>query len=243
MKFVFVDRYICVFVGLGIVCLFFFVLVIVVSLLFVFVYNVIVGDVGYIQEIWGVKIVFFMYLGVKYMVIGYDYILFLLGVVFFLYWMSYVVIYVSLFVVGYLIMMLVGVYFGWNVNLYVIDVLIGLLVVYKVLDNFGVYQCWFGFQLDIKVVILIFGLIYGIGLVIKIFDYEIVEEGLILNFLVFNVGVEIGQFLVFGVILIVMGYWCCIYSFWCYVYIVNVVMMFMGFVFMGYQIIGYFVVF
>src|SRR6056297_2602519 len=53
------------------------------------------GDAGYIQEIWGVHIISFIYLGAKHMVTGYDHILFLLGVVFFLYRMKDVAIYVS----------------------------------------------------------------------------------------------------------------------------------------------------
>lgn len=62
-------------------------------------HNVTEGDAGYIQEIWGVNIIPFMYLGAKHMVTGYDHILFLLGVVFFLYKMKDVGTYVSLFAV------------------------------------------------------------------------------------------------------------------------------------------------
>ncbi|CTQ53694.1 hypothetical protein LP7551_02219 [Roseibium album] len=204
-------------------------------------HNVTAGDAGYIQEIWGVHIIPFMYLGAKHMITGYDHILFLLGVVFFLYRMKHVAIYVSLFAVGHSITMLAGVYFGWNVNPYIIDALIGLSVVYKALDNLGAYQRWFGFQPDTKAATLIFGLIHGIGLATKILDYEIASEGLIPNLLAFNVGVEIGQLLALGAILIIMGYWRKTHSFWRHAYTANVVMMSMGFVLMGYQITGYFV--
>ena len=204
-------------------------------------HNVTAGDAGYIQEIWGVHIIPFMYLGAKHMVTGYDHILFLLGVVFFLYRMKHVAIYVSIFAVGHSVTMLAGVYFGWNVNPYIIDALIGLSVVYKALDNLGAYQRWFGVQPDTKAATLIFGLIHGIGLATKIQDYEIAREGLIPNLLAFNVGVEIGQLLALAVILIVMGYWRKTHSFWKHAYTANVVMMSMGFVLMGYQITGYFV--
>ncbi|MBO6890545.1 MAG: HupE/UreJ family protein [Roseibium sp.] len=204
-------------------------------------HNVTEGDAGYIQEIWGVHIIPFMYLGAKHMVTGYDHILFLLGVVFFLYKMKHVAIYVSIFAVGHSVTMLAGVYFGWNVNPYIIDALIGLSVVYKALDNLGAYQRWFGFQPDTKSATLIFGLIHGIGLATKIQDYEIARDGLIPNLLAFNVGVEIGQLLALAVILIVMGYWRKTHSFWKHAYTANVVMMSMGFVLMGYQITGYFV--
>jgi len=204
-------------------------------------HNVTEGDAGYIQEIWGIHIIPFMYLGAKHMVTGYDHILFLLGVVFFLYRMSHVAIYVSIFAIGHSVTMLAGVYFGWSVNPYFIDALIGLSVVYKALDNMGAYQRWFGFQPDTKSATLIFGLIHGIGLATKIQDYEIARDGLIPNLLAFNVGVEIGQLLALAVILIVMGYWRKTHSFWKHAYTANVVMMSMGFVLMGYQITGYFV--
>ncbi|MES0881468.1 HupE/UreJ family protein [Roseibium sp. SCPC14] len=204
-------------------------------------HNVTAGDAGYIQEIWGVKIIPFMYLGAKHMVTGYDHILFLFGVVFFLYRMQHVAIYVSLFAIGHSTTMLLGVYYGWNVNPYIIDTLIGLSVVYKALDNLGAYQRWFGFQPDTKAATLIFGLIHGIGLATKILDYEIAEEGLIPNLLAFNIGVEIGQLLALAAILIVMGYWRRTHSFWRHAYTANVVMMSMGFLLMGYQLTGLFV--
>ena len=80
-------------------------------------------------------------------------------------------------------------------------------MVYKALDNLGVYQRWFGFQPNTKAATLIFGLFHGTGLATKILEYEIAEDGLLANLLAFNVGVEVGQLLALFVILIVMGYW------------------------------------
>ena len=165
------------------------------------------GDAGYIQEIWGVNIIPFIYLGAKHMITGYDHILFLLGVVFFLYHMKDVAIYVSLFALGHSITMLAGVWFGWGINAYIIDAIIGLSVVYKALDNLGAFQKWLGFQPNTKAATLIFGLFHGTGLATKILEYEIAEDGLLANLLAFNVGVEVGQLLALFVILIVMGYW------------------------------------
>ena len=201
-------------------------------------HNVTPGDAGYIQEIWGVKLIPFAYLGAKHMVTGYDHILFLFGVVFFLYRMQHVAIYVSLFAVGHSTTMLLGVWFGWNVNAYLIDAIIGLSVVYKALDNLGAYQHWFGFQPNTKLATLIFGFFHGLGLATKILDYDIAQEGLLPNLLAFNVGVEIGQILALSLILIVMGYWRRSTSFWRHAYTANVVMMTAGFVLMGYQLTG-----
>lgn len=204
-------------------------------------HNVTPGDAGYIQEIWGVHIIPFMYLGAKHMVTGYDHILFLLGVVFFLYRMKDVATYVSIFALGHSVTMLAGVWFGWGVNAYIVDAIIGLSVVYKALDNLGAYQRWFGFQPNTKAATLIFGLFHGTGLATKILDYQIAEEGLLPNLLAFNVGVEIGQILALAVILIVMGFWRKTSAFFRQAYTANVVMMSLGFMLMGYQITGYFV--
>ena len=141
------------------------------------------------------------------MITGYDHILFLLGVMFFLCHMKDVAIYVSLLAIVHSVTMLLGVWFGWGINAYIIDAIIGLSVVYKALDNLGMFQKWFGFQPNTKCATLIFGLFHGIGLATKILEYEIAEDGLLANLFAFNGGVEVGQLLALFVILIVMGYW------------------------------------
>ncbi len=206
-----------------------------------FAHAVAEGDKGYIQEIWGVHIVPFIYLGAKHMITGYDHILFLLGVIFFLYKMKDIGIYVSLFAIGHSTTMLAGVHFNFGINSYLIDAIIGLSIVYKALDNMGAYQRWFGVQPNTKAATLIFGFFHGFGLSSKILDYEISPEGLLPNLLAFNVGVEVGQLLALGAILIVMGFWRKTPSFLKHAYTANVVMMAAGFLLIGYQLTGYFV--
>lgn len=202
-------------------------------------HNVTAGDAGYIQEIWGVHIIPFIYLGAKHMVTGYDHILFLLGVVFFLYKMKDVAIYVSIFAVGHSVTMLLGVWYGWGINAYIIDAIIGLSVVYKALDNLGAYQKWFGFQPNTKAATLIFGLLHGTGLASKILDYDIPQDGLLPNLLAFNVGVEAGQLLALAVILIVMGYWRRSPNFMRQATVANVIMIGLGLWLTGIQVAGY----
>lgn len=199
------------------------------------------GDKGYIQEITGVHLIPFMYLGAKHMVTGYDHLLFLLGVVFFLYRLQHIAIYVSLFAIGHSTTMILGVWFGWNVSAYLIDAIIGLSVVYKALDNLGAYQRWFGYQPNTKAATLIFGFFHGLGLATKILEYDIAQDGLLPNLLAFNVGVEIGQLIALAMILIAMGYWRRTTSFWKHAYTANVLMMTAGFVLIGYQLTGYFI--
>ena len=199
------------------------------------------GDKGYIQEIAGTHLLPFMYLGAKHMVTGYDHLLFLAGVIFFLYKLKHIAAYVSLFAIGHSLTMLYGVYFGVNVNAYVIDAIIGLSVVYKALDNLGAYQRWFGVQPNTKVATLIFGLFHGFGLAAKIQEFEISRDGLLPNLLAFNAGVEIGQLLALGAILIVMGFWRRTAGFLKHAYTANVAMMSAGFTLIGYQLTGLFV--
>lgn len=206
-----------------------------------FAHAVAEGDKGYIQEISGVHLIPFMYLGAKHMATGYDHILFLFGVIFFLYRMKHIALYVTLFAIGHSTTMLLGVYFNIGINSYLIDAIIGLSVVYKSLDNIGAFQRWLRFQPNTKIATLVFGLFHGFGLSTKIIEYEISPDGLLPNLLAYNVGVEIGQLLALGAILIAMSYWRRTVSFWRHAYSANVVTMCAGFVLIGYQLTGYFV--
>ena len=198
------------------------------------------GDKGYIQEISGIHLVSFVYLGAKHMVTGYDHLLFLAGVIFFLYRAKDIGLYVSLFALGHSTTMLLGVYFGIGINAYLIDAVIGLSVVYKALDNLGAFQRWFGVQPNTKAATLIFGLFHGFGLATKIQDYDVARDGLVPNLLAFNVGVEIGQLLALGAILILMGFWRRSGGFFRHAYTANVAIMSAGFVLVGMQLTGFF---
>ena len=136
----------------------------------VFAHGVTAGDKGYIQESSGTMIIPFIYLGAKHMVTGYDHLLFLFGVIFFLYRLKDVSIYVTLFAVGHSVTLVSGVLMDFSVSAYLIDAIIGFSIVYKALDNMGAYQRWFGFQPSTKIATLIFGLFHGFGLATKILE-------------------------------------------------------------------------
>ena len=160
-----------------------------------FAHGVAEGDKGYIQETSGFLFWPFLYLGAKHMVTGYDHLLFLFGVIFFLYRMKDISIYVTLFAIGHSSTLLLGVLTDVSVSSYLVDAIIGLSVIYKALDNMGAYQRWFGVQPNTKVATLVFGLFHGFGLATKLQDFNLSPDGLIGNLLAFNVGVEIGQLL------------------------------------------------
>ncbi len=182
----------------------------------------------------------YIYLGAKHMVTGYDHLLFLAGVIFFLYRLKDVALYVTLFAVGHSTTLLLGVLAGWHVDSYLVDAVIGLSVVYKAFENLGGFRA-LGFQPNTKAAVLFFGFFHGFGLATKLQDLAISKDGLVTNMVSFNVGVEIGQLLALSLILLAFNAWRTSGGFFRHAYASNVALMTAGFVLMGYQLTGYFV--
>lgn len=204
-------------------------------------HGVTAGDTGYLQEVSGVLFGPFIYLGAKHMVTGYDHLLFLLGVIFFLYRLKDVALYVTLFAIGHSVTLISGVLTEIRASASLIDAIIGLSVAYKALDNMGAFRAWFGRQPDARAATLLFGLFHGFGLATKMLDYEVSPEGLVQNLVAFNVGVELGQVLALSAILVAMSHWRRTTGFQRHAYAANVAILAAGFVLMGYQLAGFFV--
>ena len=183
----------------------------------------------------------FMYLGAKHMFTGYDHILFLVGVIFFLYRMKDVVLYVSLFTLGHSVTLLAGVLWGLHANPFLIDAIIGLSVVYKAFDNMDGFRRFLGVQPNTRIAVLVFGLFHGFGLATTLQEYAIAEDGLITNMVSFNVGVEIGQVLALTFVVIALGFWRTRAGFLRHAFVTNALLMAGGFVLAGYQLVGFFV--
>uniref|UniRef100_UPI00389A4083 HupE/UreJ family protein n=1 Tax=Sphingobium sufflavum TaxID=1129547 RepID=UPI00389A4083 len=198
------------------------------------------GDKAFIMANPGVNIIPYMYLGAKHMVTGYDHLLFLFGVIFFLYRLKDVWTYVTLFAIGHSTTLLAGVMFNLHANPFIIDAIIGLSVVYKALDNLGAFPTLFGFQPNQKAAVLIFGFFHGFGLATKLQDLVSSRDGLLTNLISFNIGVETGQVIALSIILILMTLWRTTPSFNRSVVVANAALMCAGFVLTGYQIAGYF---
>ena len=207
-----------------------------------FAHGVEEGDAMFIEQASGAQLLPFIYLGAKHMVTGYDHLLFLAGVIFFLYRMKDVGIYVTLFAVGHSVTLLYGVLSEINVNAYMVDAIIGFSVVYKAMDNLGAFRRWFGFQPNTKAAVLIFGFFHGFGLATKLQDFTLSDDGLVANILAFNVGVEIGQLMALSVILIAMNFWRRTDVFPRQAFGANVLLMSAGFMLMGYQLTGLYTV-
>lgn len=182
----------------------------------------------------------FLYIGAKHMVTGYDHLLFLVGVIFFLFRSRDVLIYVSLFTLGHSLTLLFGVLNQINVNAYLIDAVIGFSIVYKGFDNLGGFKRILGIQPNTKIAVLIFGLFHGFGLATKLQDFSLPQENLFTNLLAFNVGVELGQCIALLFILTILSFWRRNNSYFAFSTTTNTLLMSGGLVLTGYQLTGYF---
>lgn len=198
------------------------------------------GDADFIQSISGVAFLPYLYLGAKHMFTGYDHLLFLAGVIFFLYRMKDVALYVSLFAVGHSVTLLLGVLGGIRADAYVVDAIIGLSVVYKAFENMGGFERM-GIRIDTRHAVLLFGLAHGFGLSTKLQDLTISSDGLVPNMIAFNIGVELGQLAALTIMLLVFQFWRQSPSFLRGAFTTNFVIMTAGFMLFGYQMTGFFV--
>jgi hypothetical protein len=196
---------------------------------------------AFLQQNTGVQIIPFLYIGAKHMVTGYDHLLFLVGVLFFLYRSRDVLLYVSMFTLGHSLTLLFGVISDIQVNAYLIDAIIGLSVVYKGFDNLGGFNRLFGKSPNAKLAVLIFGLFHGFGLATKLQEFQLPDDGLITNLIAFNVGVELGQFTALAFILLIINFWRTHSSFTRFATNTNFLLMSAGFMLIGFQLTGYFV--
>src|SRR5262245_37264970 len=197
------------------------------------------GDARFLQDLKGPAIGPLMYLGAKHMVTGYDHLLFLIGVIFFLYRMKDVIQYVSLFTIGHSVTLLAGVLGGIRANPYVVDAIIGLSGVYQAFANIDGLRRVFGWEPNTRAAVLVFGLVHGFGLATKLQEFDLPQNGLVTNIVSFNIGVEIGQLLVLACVLIALRYWREHPGFLRHALATNAVLMACGFVLVGYQLNGY----
>lgn len=181
----------------------------------------------------------FLYLGAKHMFTGYDHLLFLLGVIFFLYRARDVLLYVTLFTIGHSLTLMLGVWAQWQINSHLIDAIIGLSIVYKAFENMAGFERLLGVRPDTRIAVLIFGLCHGLGLATRLQDYVGNAQGLATNLLSFNLGVELGQLAALGLMLLALLQWRRREDFPAQAFAANSVLMCAGFILAGNQFAGY----
>ncbi len=199
-------------------------------------HNIADGDAAFVAGNAGVAVFPFIYLGAKHMVTGYDHLLFLAGVVFFLSRPAQIIQYVTLFALGHSITLIVGVLADIHANAYLIDAVIALSVVYKALENMGALNGLGRWHPDTRLAVLVFGLFHGFGLATSLQELELHPDGLIINLISFNIGVEIGQIIGLSLIVAAFSLWRQHPSFERTAFISNAVLMSAGFMLLIYQL-------
>jgi hypothetical protein len=197
-------------------------------------------DALYLQQNSGQATSIFIYLGAKHMITGYDHLLYLCGVIFFLFRLKEVAIFVSLFALGHSITLLIGVLSGLQVNPFLVDAIIGLSIVYKALENLDGLKLMLKVPPNPKIAVFSFGLVHGLGLATKLQEMSLSMNGLVFNIISFNIGVEIGQLVALLGALILINAWRIQGGFYNNSRIFNLTLMLFGFLLAFYQIIGYF---
>ena len=135
-------------------------------------------------------------LGASHMLTGYDHLLFLLGVVFFLSTFKDIVKFVTAFTVGHCITLVFATYFQITWNFWLVDAIIAVSVIYKGFDNNGGFQKHFDMPSpNLLGMVFAFGLLHGFGLSTRLQQLPLGEDPLhmLLRILSFIVGVELGQ--------------------------------------------------
>ncbi|MGB3608005.1 HupE/UreJ family protein [Psychroserpens sp.] len=182
----------------------------------------------------------YIYVGAKHMLTGYDHILFIIGVVFYLNGFKDIVKFISVFTVGHCITLLGATYLNISINEHVIDAIIALSVVYKGFENLGGFQKIKLKSPNLLMMVFIFGLIHGLGLSTRLQSFDIGNELFLAKIFSFNIGVELGQVIALIPIVMLITYWKTQSSFKAFYQSVNTYLIVAGLLLFAYQLNGYF---
>ncbi|MDP1581565.1 MAG: HupE/UreJ family protein [Candidatus Didemnitutus sp.] len=150
----------------------------------------------------------FIKLGAGHMLTGYDHLLFLFGVMFFLTKFKDIVKFITAFTIGHCITLIFATLFHIRANYFLIDAVIALTVCYKAFDNLDGFKKWLGTASpNLLGMVFAFGLIHGFGLSTRLQQLPLGDEGLVMKILSFNVGVEVGQILALVVMAFFLSFW------------------------------------
>ena len=188
-------------------------------------------DAGYLE---------YAILGATHMLTGYDHLLFLFGVIFFLTRFGDIVRFITAFTIGHSITLVFATLAGIQANYYLIDAVIALTVCYKAFDNLDGFRRY----LDVRApsllyMVLAFGLIHGFGLSTRLQQLPLPDEGLVGRILAFNVGVEVGQVVALAVMMVALAGWRSTQSFQKFSRAANVSLMAAGVLLLMMQLHGY----
>jgi hypothetical protein len=179
-------------------------------------------------------------LGAGHMITGYDHLLFLFGVIFFLTKFKAIVKFITAFTLGHCITLIFATLYGIKANYFLVDAVIALTVCYKGFDNLDGFKRFLHVKSpNLMWMVFIFGLIHGFGLSTRLQKLPLADEGLILRILSFNVGVEVGQIAALTVMLLVLSGWRKSSTFLKFINAANATLVFVGFMLLLLQLHGF----
>jgi hypothetical protein len=182
----------------------------------------------------------YLTLGATHMLSGYDHLLFLFGVIFFLTRFRDILKFITAFTVGHSITLIFATIYEINANYYLIDAVIALTVCYKAFDNLGGFKKHLQMESpNLTWMVFIFGLIHGFGLSTRLQQLPLGEDHLVLKILSFNVGVELGQIIALTIMLVILAGWRKTESFNRFSKASNVILMILGGLLLLMQLHGY----
>jgi len=183
----------------------------------------------------------YVWVGAKHMVTGYDHILFLVGVIFFLKNFKDILLFITVFTIGHSITLTGATYLGIQANEYLIDAVIGLSVLYKGFENLGGFKKVFSVNSpNLLVMVFLFGLIHGLGLSTRLQSFALGETDFLAKIISFNVGVELGQVTALIPIIFLIDRFRQTKSYEAFYKAANVYLVIAGLGLTGYQLMGYF---
>lgn len=183
----------------------------------------------------------FIYVGAKHMVTGYDHLLFLAGVIFYLSGFKDIVRFITVFTIGHSITLIGATYLGIQANEHLIDGVIALSVLYKGFENLGGFEKYLKIKSpNLLLMVFIFGLIHGFGLSTRLQSFDVGTSQFLAKIVSFNIGVELGQILALIPIVFVITQWKSKKSYQAFYKAANFYLIIAGIGLFIYQMYGYF---
>jgi hypothetical protein len=183
----------------------------------------------------------YILVGAKHMVTGYDHLLFLAGVIFYLSNFKDIVRFITVFTIGHSITLISATYLGIKADEHLVDAVIALSVLYKGFENLGGFQKWFGLSSpNLLVMVFVFGLIHGFGLSTRLQAFDLGTEQFLEKIVCFNVGVELGQIVALVPIVFIITRWQKRKSYDAFYKAANTYLIIAGIGLFTYQLYGYF---
>lgn len=183
----------------------------------------------------------YIWVGAKHMVTGYDHLLFLAGVIFYLSGFRDIVRFITVFTIGHSITLISATYLGIKADEHLVDAVIALSVLYKGFENLGGFEKWLNIKSpNLLLMVFIFGLIHGFGLSTRLQSFDLGAEQFLMKIVCFNVGVELGQIAALVPIVFLITQWQSKKSYRAFYQAANYYLVIAGIGLFVYQMYGYF---